>query len=197
MPNWCNVKMRVVGKRHYVDQLINMIRPDCEQVGYRLRRTYIPYIPEISYLTVLQEDMINEDTICVDMELACAWSIYSSMLHNGSDPIMYPFATNLLDVSRFFKLYIELYGIEYNLLFSEHYIIKDGILYVNEDTDISVYDISNMEYEAFIKEHPLLSSCIKKKHFDNAKDCTGIIYSITDQDFIINSNNLRPMVEIK
>ena len=199
MPNWCNVKMRVIGKKYYVNQLINIIRPDYEQNGYTLSRAYIPYIPTISYLTVLREDIIDiyKDMVCVDMELACAWSIYSGMLYNNTDPIQYPFATNLLDVSRFFKLYIELYGNETSMLFSEHYIIKDGEIYVDDEGQILTFNIAEINYETFIKENPLMEPFTNKMDYNKARNSTGVLYVIPSQQKFIINNKLKPMIEIK
>lgn len=146
MPNYCDYDMRVVGKKENVDEFINVIKADYN---------YGKEIPATSkhLFRVFEADVLDDycytkedGRYSCDINGYCAWSVYCCMLEGTGTYYndckeRYPdkfMGTSLLKLSKELDLDIEVFSEEPGVCFSEHYLIKNGELLIEEEKDLEI-----------------------------------------------------------
>ena len=145
MPNYCYYTMKVKAKNN--DNLMEFVKIMQGDYDYtNLKFTTARHMWRIFEAT-FDEDAIEEDeddnSIAIYIYGNCAWSVHSCMLEGKltyhNDHLNDPRNSSLLRESKLLDLEIEVYGEETGEGFQEHYLIKNGELFIDECRDIREY----------------------------------------------------------
>lgn len=170
MPNYCDVRLRVRGRRDCVDEFINVVRAD-----YAYRRvdsgkqsvfSHKPHFYRIFEVDIIDKVTCNMMTFA-DIWLECAWSAYCCMMHGPfsyfneahTDEHIKEYGPNYgttLDIeSRRLHLDIELFSSEPGMQFQEHLRIVNGVIVADECREAQFVYISDCDnYEMFKDYYP-------------------------------------------
>lgn len=149
MPNYCNYSMCVKGTKENVVEFIKVINADYSystmdfSYDRHLFRVFEAYCDGV-------EEMLDGRYMAL-IDGYCAWSVKSCMFEDGyySDvKANYPNhfrGTTLLIESERLNLDIEVFSDECGMCFQEHYIVKQGILEVDECVDWCEYYVDEFD----------------------------------------------------
>ena len=129
MPNICNFDMKISGKKKDIERLYKMLNYD-ESEKYRFYRV-------IECFYTYEEDLEGVDDnkyISTFISGECAWSVETCMLIEDADK--YEDLTSIDKVSKELDLLIEIVSEERGFNFTEHYVIDNGEILVNECNDL-------------------------------------------------------------
>lgn len=129
MPNICNFDMKISGKKKDIERLYKMLNYD-EFEKYRFYRV-------IECFYTYEEDLEGVDDneyISTFISGECAWSVGTCMLIE--DAYKYEYLTSIDKVSKELDLLIEIVSEERGFNFTEHYVIDNGEILVNECNDL-------------------------------------------------------------
>lgn len=129
MPNICNFDMKISGKKKDIERLYKMLNYD-ESEKYRFYRV-------IECFYIYEEDLEDVDDneyISTFISGECARSVETCMLIEDADK--YEDLTSIDKVSKELNLLIEIVSEERGFNFTEHYVIDNGEILVNECNDL-------------------------------------------------------------
>ena len=128
MPNYCDYEIRAIGTKESIEEFVKVFK-DKENGGseHFLARTWVNGID--------CKDL--QDKYKATIWGYCAWSVCSCMLDIANGYYRdwkktEPNITTLEQLSEKHKLTIEVYSEECGCAFSEHYLIRNGIILLNE-----------------------------------------------------------------
>lgn len=146
MPNICEFNLKATGRKENIERLYKMLNYD-ESEKYYLHRIF-----GCSY--TFEEDLLNvknDEEISVFMHGDCAWSLEASMLRNdcGDDGYL----TSIDKASKLLNLKIEIVSEEPGCNFTEHYVVDNGEILIDECFDL----ITDEEFEKYKDDEEGLS----------------------------------------
>lgn len=138
MANYCYYEMKVVGKENNVKELVKYLEANYEYKGNELVMCEADkHFFRVFYAEVIDEYGADKGYINL-ISGDCAWSTFSCML-KGEHSYYDIFknrkgfkGTNLVDASRDLSLDIEVFSEEPGCGFMEHYLIKQGVMDIDE-----------------------------------------------------------------
>lgn len=147
MANYCMVDMCVYGKRKDIDAFIKDLCLDengCETDQGILSNYMFDLYNRDTYIHKINNYNIYDDIVSVVLGGSCKWSV------------TYAFDTDKLkEISKKYKILIDIYGEESGCAFVEEHVFLDGEKIYERIGDYFCYELSNYEsYEDFIKEVP-------------------------------------------
>lgn len=119
MANNCFYRMKIVGEKGKVDELIKALDDKSERFPDGVGRVFAVCIAE-------------QDEKSATVEGDCAWSVNSAMY-------------NLPKIIEELGLSVEVYSEELGMAFEEHYLYTDGVLDLEEVEDIYEFSIEDIE----------------------------------------------------
>lgn len=126
MANNCLYSMKVIGEKNSIEDFIKMMKWKNEYKEDGIGRVYSCSVYE-------SEDIKDTDKVAYYMEGDCAWSVCAAMIETEQ--------RSLINESIRLGLVIEIYSQELGCEFEEHYIINEGEIVLEKQTDIfSIYD---------------------------------------------------------
>lgn len=147
MANDCIIDMRIYGKRKDTDAFIKDLCLD--ENGYEtnqgiLRKYAYDFFYRDTCIHEINNYNIYDDVVSVLFGGTCRWSVNSSFDMNA-----------LKEISKKYKILIDIYGEESGFEFVEEHTFLDGEKIHERIGDYFCYKLSNYEsYEDFIKEVP-------------------------------------------
>lgn len=129
MPNICNFDMKVSGKKKDIERLYKMLNYD-ESEKYRFYRVFECFYTYEEDL----EDVSDDECVSTFISGECAWSVKNCMLAESSDE--YEHLTSIDKVSKELDLLIEIVSEERGFNFTEHYVIDNGEILINECNEL-------------------------------------------------------------
>ena len=132
MANNCFFDMKITGKKENVEELIQMLKWKGEFVNSGLGRVYsCDEVERYDY-----GNNIISTLVCGD----CAWSVLTAMCAWGR------FDTPSLESeTKRLNLIVEVYSTETGCAFQEHFLIKKGIVEINDCVDYEEHWIADYE----------------------------------------------------
>lgn len=185
MPNYCDYSMCVKGTKEGVEEFINVIKAD-----YDYNTKTFSYDRHLFRVFAADYDEVEEmldGTYQIIINGYCAWSVASCMLENGyyariKDAYPNDFrGTTLMLESERLNLNIEVFSEECGCCFQEHYVIKQGILEVDECVDY--YEFCKEDYKSKVEAEKALKTEITDEEWNN--DDTYIVRGGFEWDFEI------------
>ena len=181
MPNYCDYKMRIIGRTENVKELIKILQcTDYLNIHfYRIFEASDYDYEKYGLLTSARVDGY------------CAWSVFCCMLPgafsyydetrlpdgvyaNEKDKKQIESGSNLLIETKRLNLTVEIWSFESGMCFSEHIIVSNGIMIRNKCLDF--YDIYIDEYNTYndmLEEYKSWGGpppIISEQQFNDAKD---------------------------
>ena len=179
MPNYCNYSMKVVGKETKVDEFIKIIQSDYHfddngkcNVDRHMWRVFEADVTD---------ECIVDDIKSVIICGYCAWSVYSCMFdgpntYQGDHCSPTDGGTTLQIESARLGLDIEVFSEETGCCFMEHYLIRNGVIEIDDCVDFYEYCTDN--YETVEEMNEELATNITQEEFDYANNyCDGYVHS--------------------
>lgn len=129
MPNVCEFNLKATGRKEDIERLYKMLNYD-ESEKYRFHRVF-----ECSY--TFEEDLLNvkdDEEASAFMHGDCAWCLEASMLRDdcGDDGCL----ISIDRASKLLNLKIEVVSEEPACNFTEHYVVDNGEILVDECYDL-------------------------------------------------------------
>lgn len=151
MPNYCDYEMKVVGNEESIKEFIKVMNSNYNYhtMEFDFDRHMGGRVFEANAGEIVnQEDGKFNTTISG----YCAWSVWCCMF-DGAHTYYNDFkkygaqnhSTTLIQESGKLNLDIEVYSEESGMCFQEHYLIKQGILEINEEREWNEYCICDYE----------------------------------------------------
>lgn len=146
MSNICNYDMKVIGKKENVEEFIKVI-----QANYDYNKnafSFDRHLWRVFEADVIETDLREDDNFVAIIAGSCAWSVYTSMTakeqsYYDDNKIRKDKKENkgscLENESKKLNLNIEIFSIETDIGFQEHYIIKNGEFIFDDCKDYAEY----------------------------------------------------------
>ena len=149
MTNPCFYSMKAKGAREDIEEFIQVVKADYDyntmefNFDRHLQRVYIADEEDI--------EAVDENTYSVFINGECAWSVVVCMLEDGyyndmkarlGDKFR---GTTLVHESERLNLEIEVFSEECSMCFQEHYLVRHGVLEIDECVEWNEYFLD--EYE--------------------------------------------------
>ena len=153
MANICDFSMFVIGKKNDIEAFYNALTQEGNfWIGRGVNDTELN-------LEIYKNDNCNaEIDYCAEINGWCKWSVYSALIDNaismrdnntkwyfGDVDVNKLHFLTLYEASKKWNLSIEIFSAEGGMCFQEHYIVRYGVLEVNECVDWYEYFLDDYE----------------------------------------------------
>lgn len=159
MPNYCSYTMRVAGKKkENVEEFIKVIQADYNYLANKFtapRHLFRVFEAE-------SEDIVeNNGKFSTMIYGNCAWSVYSCMMEGPAtyySDCIHEYnenfkGTTLVQESMLLNLDIEVFSKEPGIQFSEHYLIQNGEIIIDDETLYQEHYLEAYgDFEEFVEE---------------------------------------------
>ena len=144
MANNCLYEMRVVGKKENVEEFVKILKYEVKD--HWLSRIFSAYDEN-------WENLKDGRVVC-SIYGDCAWSVHSCMFSGygsyfGDGADLKDGQSTAGIESKRLGLEIEIYSTEPGIGFAEHYLIKNGEVLINDETDYAEYWYEPSEWDSF------------------------------------------------
>lgn len=153
MPNICTYSMCVKGTKESVEEFIKIIQADYDYHTMEFSHNRHFYRVFEAYYNEVENMFDGSYQVIINGD--CAWSVNSCMFENGYHKDFmerYPNqcrGTTIPMESKRLNLDIEIYSEECGMCFQEHYIVRKGVVEVEECVDYNEYAL----YDFNSKQH--------------------------------------------